>query len=118
MEKMLLESPAVKSAISRVSSASARYEEALREKAELEERVALTEQQKEEIEQLTVGCTSIKHILYFAFQGHHVLAKAEVEAAKKRMQAAELEMLSVSDEQRTLKEMVKTVSSDVLCFSC
>lgn len=52
---MLLDSPAVKSAIERISAASEKYEETLRKKIELEQQqTGLTPEQKDEIAKITV----------------------------------------------------------------
>lgn len=68
VEKMLLDSPAVKSAIARISAATERYEESVRKKAELEAKAQLTPKQKEEIEELMV------HLL---FADNHLKCLAE-----------------------------------------
>ena len=64
VEKMLLDSPAVKSAIARFSAATERYEESVRKKEELEAMAQLTPKQKEESEELMVHslCSSLPEI--------------------------------------------------------
>ena len=61
LERMLLDSPAVKSAIARITEASVRYEESLRKQEEIVKRASMTKEQKEELARITVKDTSSSH---------------------------------------------------------